>query len=142
MLNPASMKQALVEGAVKLKDLNQLEQGNGKIDLIASQKILAEYSPRASLSPNALDFTSCPYMWPYCHQPLYAYALPVVYNATIVNGMGVTGRVAKAPEYKGADAAGDLLHVTFTYSDLIWPWSGYLAVHIEVRNVMYGRALG
>lgn len=37
LLNPASMKQALVEGAVRLPDLNLYEQGAGRINLVASK---------------------------------------------------------------------------------------------------------
>ena len=33
ILNPASMKQALVEGAVKLSDPNMYEQGAGRVSL-------------------------------------------------------------------------------------------------------------
>ena len=152
MINPASMKQALAEGAEKLKDLNMFEQvcageqrstarsrrttparrprahlpgamarrvaavklggapparrssppaprapskvrvcvrtqGNGALNLAASQQVLASYSPRASLIPAALDLTSSAYAWPFSAQPLYAFAQPVVFNATILNGI-------------------------------------------------------
>lgn len=33
----------------------------------------------------------CPYMWPFCTQPLYAGAMPLMFNATVLNGMGLTG---------------------------------------------------
>lgn len=39
LLNPASMKQALVEGAERLPELNLYEQGNGRISLAASQAV-------------------------------------------------------------------------------------------------------
>eukprot|EP00775_Hariotina_reticulata_P005633 gene5633-5872_t len=132
LLNPASMKQALVEGAVRLPKLNMHEQGNGRINLPASQAILASYTPRASLIPKAIDLTDCPYFWPHCRQPLYAFALPVALNATVINGMGATGFFDGEPQYQGTDEGGKLLHVTFTHSDVLWPWSGYLAVYIEV----------
>ena len=41
--------------------------------------------------PTELDFTDCPYMWPFCRQPLYAGAMPLMFNATVLNGMGVIG---------------------------------------------------
>ena len=41
--------------------------------------------------PAELDFTDCPYMWPFCRQPLYANAMPLMFNATVLNGMGLTG---------------------------------------------------
>lgn len=39
MLNPASMKQALVEGAVRVPEetASMFVQGQGKLDLLASQ---------------------------------------------------------------------------------------------------------
>lgn len=132
LLNPGSLKQALVEGAVRLPELNMYEQGNGRINLPASQKILAAYKPRASVIPPAIDFTDCPYMWPYCSQPLYAFGLPVGFNATIVNGMAVTGQLVDPPVFKPTDEGGRALHVTFNYSEVIWPWSGYLAVYVQV----------
>jgi membrane-bound transcription factor site-1 protease len=136
MLNPGSLKQALVEGAVRLPDLNMYEQGNGRINLPNSQKILASYSPRASIIPPAIDFTDCPYMWPYCTQPLYAFGLPVAFNATIVNGMAVTGSLVDPPVFKPTDEGGRLLHVNFQHSEVIWPWAGYLAIFVEVSNWM------
>ncbi len=36
MLNPAAMKQALVEGAARIPGINMFEQGQGKLDLQAS----------------------------------------------------------------------------------------------------------
>lgn len=56
-----------------------------------AQKILQEYRPRASIVPAALNFTDCPFMWPFCRQPLYAHAMPLMFNATVLNGMGLIG---------------------------------------------------
>ena len=38
--------------------------------------------PQASLWPSYLDFTECPYFWPYCSQPLYATAQPIIVNVS------------------------------------------------------------
>jgi membrane-bound transcription factor site-1 protease len=130
------MKQALVEGAVRLPQLNMHEQGNGRINLPRSQAILANYTPRASLIPPAIHLADCPYMWPHCKQPLYAHALPVVLNATVVNGMANTGYFEGPPVYEGLDEGGKMLHVTFQYSDVLWPWSGYLAVYLQVGGIV------
>ncbi len=46
LINPASMKQALAEGAVRLNKLNIYEQGHGRINLVNSAKILQSYKPR------------------------------------------------------------------------------------------------
>ena len=37
LLNPASMKQALVEGATRIEAPNMYEQGQGKLNLLASR---------------------------------------------------------------------------------------------------------
>ena len=39
---------------------------------LSSYEVLANYSPRASVHPSRLDLTDCPYMWPFCLQPLYS----------------------------------------------------------------------
>jgi len=35
-----------------------------------------------SASPSYIDLTECPYMWPYCTQPLYHGAMPIVVNVS------------------------------------------------------------
>ncbi|XP_058113808.1 subtilisin-like protease SBT6.1 isoform X2 [Magnolia sinica] len=134
ILNPASMKQALVEGAAKLSGPNMYEQGAGRLDLLESYEILKSYQPRASIFPSILDYTDCPYSWPFCRQPLYAGAMPVIYNATILNGMGVIGYVEDSPTWQPFDEVGNLLSVHFTYSDVIWPWTGFLALHMQIKD--------
>ncbi|CAL9092331.1 unnamed protein product [Musa acuminata var. zebrina] len=133
-LNPASMKQALVEGATKLSGPNMYEQGAGRINLWESYQILENYQPRASIFPSVLDYTDCPYSWPFCRQPLYAGAMPVIFNATILNGMGVIGYVETPPTWHPYDEVGNLLSIHFTYSDVIWPWTGYLALHMQIKD--------
>ena len=151
VLNPASMKQALVEGATRLSGPMMYEQGAGKINLWRSYEILREYVPRASLVPGGADFTSnnCPYAWPHCAQPLYHGAMPFMFNATIVNGMGLAGWLEAAPEWRPSDdAVGDLgnhLDVRFAFSEMLWPWSGYLAMYVRVKSsgaTISGRASG
>ena len=151
VLNPASMKQALVEGATRLSGPMMYEQGAGKINLWRSYEILREYVPRASLVPGGADFTSknCPYAWPHCAQPLYHGAMPFMFNATVVNGMGLVGWLEAAPEWRASDdAEGDLgkhLDVRFAFSEMLWPWSGYLAMYVRVKSsaaTLSGRASG
>jgi membrane-bound transcription factor site-1 protease len=126
------MKQALVESSARLPELNQHEQGAGKLALPAAAAVLKAYAPRASLIPGALHLDDCPYMWPHCIQPLHAHGLPRMINATIVNGMANTGRLEGAPVWTPSDEGGALLGVSFEWSDVLWPWSGYLAVYIQV----------
>ncbi|KAL4304353.1 hypothetical protein GQ457_10G021790 [Hibiscus cannabinus] len=134
ILNPASMKQALVEGATKLAGPNMYEQGAGRVDLLESYDILKSYQPRASIFPSVLDYTDCPYSWPFCRQPLYAGAMPVIFNATVLNGMGVIGYVQSPPTWHPSNEEGNLLSIRFTYSEIIWPWTGYLALHMQIKE--------
>lgn len=134
VLNPASMKQALIEGAERIPEASIFVQGSGKMNLKRSAEILQFYAPKVTLQPSALDFTDCPYMWPFCTQPLYANALPTIFNATILNAMGVTGALLGKPSWIPGNEAGNLLHLDFAYSDVLWPWSGYLAIFFAVHS--------
>ncbi|KAI3771489.1 hypothetical protein L6452_02654 [Arctium lappa] len=134
ILNPASMKQALVEGAVKLSGPNMYEQGAGRVNLLESYEILKSYKPRATIFPSVLDYADCPYSWPFCQQPLYAGAMPVLFNTTILNGMGVIGYFESPPTWHPSSEEGNLLSIRFTYSDVIWPWTGYLALHMQIKE--------
>ncbi|CAD7696955.1 unnamed protein product [Ostreobium quekettii] len=133
LLNPASMKQALVHGAERLPGLNIYEQGAGRATLAKSMAFLQDYTPQASLIPGVLNLTDCPYMWPFCTQPLYAHAMPVMINATILNGMGVIGHLEGPPRFEPADVGGHFVNMQFEYSTTLWPWSGYLAIYIRVN---------
>eukprot|EP00854_Cymbomonas_tetramitiformis_P002702 gene2702-3476_t len=133
LLNPAVMKQALVEGATVINGPHIHEQGMGKLNLINSYNILKAYKPRASTVPGKWDLTNCPYMWPYCKTPLYAGAMPVILNTTVVNGMGLTGWIEGEPEWV-AGQYGKLMDVRFEYSSSLWPWTGFLALYLRVKK--------
>lgn len=129
------MKQALIEGATRLHDNNMFEQGYGKLNILKSMKILSEYIPKVTLSPPYLDFTE-DYMWPYNTQSLFYTSVPTIVNVTILNGMGVTGRVANKPTWHPyIPQNGNLLNVSITYSEVLWPWSGWLGVRIVVNEL-------
>ena len=51
VINPASMKQALMASARRLPGISMYEQGAGKLDLIKAHHVLSRYKPQASLSP-------------------------------------------------------------------------------------------
>ncbi|KAL7978713.1 hypothetical protein Chor_013202 [Crotalus horridus] len=136
MVNPASMKQALIASARRLPGVNMFEQGHGKLDLLRAYQILNSYKPQASLSPSYIDLTECPYMWPYCSQPIYYGGMPTIVNVTILNGMGVTGRIPDWQPYLPQN--GDYIEVAFSYSPVLWPWSGYLAISISVAKKAAG----
>ena len=47
MINPSSMKQALMASAHRLPGINMFEQGHGKLDLVRAYHILRNYRPQA-----------------------------------------------------------------------------------------------
>ena len=131
IVNPASMKQALVHTAARLPRAHIFEQGMGKLDLLSAYAYLSNYRPHASVIPEQLDLTDCPYMWPYCAQPLYHQSMPVTVNMTILNGMSVSGRLMGTPQWLSPDQG---IKVHFSYSEVIWPWTGYLAATFTVSR--------
>lgn len=134
ILNPASMKQILHESAQVLPQANMYEQGAGKFNLLKAFELIQQYKPKVTFFPSKLDFTSCPYMWPFCAQSLYYGAMPVTVNVTVLNGMGVTGRVTAPPKWiPGSN--GQMLKISFSHTRVLWPWSGSLAVQIEVSQM-------
>ena len=133
LVNPASVKQALMASARRLPQISVFEQGAGKLDLVRAYQMLRSYRPQATLSPPYLDLTECPYFWPYCTQPLYYGAAPVIVNVTILNGMGVTGNVVGKPQWHPyIPDNGQHLDIAIAHSEMLWPWSGWLAVYISV----------
>lgn len=131
-INPASIKQVLIGGAERLKDANIFEQGSGKLNLLDSYELLRTYQPHVSCLPSSLDLTSCPYMWPYCSQPLYYSAMPVIINVTLLNGMGVSGEIESVPVFKPGNN-GHWLELSFSYPEFLWPWTGYLGIKVRVN---------
>ncbi|KAJ6645451.1 Membrane-bound transcription factor site-1 protease, partial [Pseudolycoriella hygida] len=134
LINPSSMKQALIEGATRLNDNNMFEQGHGKLNILKSMKILSEYVPKVTLSPSYLDFTE-DYMWPYNTQSLFYSSTPAIVNITILNGMGVIGKLINAPTWHPYTTQhGNLLNVSISYAEVLWPWSGWMGIHISVNE--------
>ena len=110
----------------------------GKLDLIRAYNVLKSYKPQATLFPSYVDFTECPYMWPYCSQPIYYGAMPIIVNVTILNGMGVTGYILDKPKWysyqqqqQNNNNGNQLIDISIKYSKLLWPWSGWMAVYIK-----------
>ncbi|KAF6169923.1 hypothetical protein GIB67_034315 [Kingdonia uniflora] len=132
-----SVKQALVEGVAKLSCPNMYEQGAGRVDLLESYEILKRYRSRASIFPSILDYTDHPYSWPFSYQLLYAGTMPVMFNATILNGMGLIGYVEGQPTWHPSNDEENLLSIHF-YSKIIWPWIGYLALHMQIKDEAKG----
>jgi len=135
VINPASMKQALMASSRRLPGINMFEQGHGRLELLKTFQTLSSYKPQATLHPNYIDLTECPYMWPYCSQPIYYTGMPIIVNVTILNGMGVTGKIKDKPIWQPyTPQNGNHIEVAFSYSQTLWPWSGYLAVSISVAK--------
>ncbi|XP_003696264.1 membrane-bound transcription factor site-1 protease [Apis florea] len=132
-ITPASMKQALLNSARRLSGVGMFEQGAGKLDLLRAFHFLRSYTPIATLSPSYIDLTECQYMWPYCTQAVYHTGMPTIVNITIINGLGVSGHVTEFiwHPYTG-NGNGERIDVSVTHSDVLWPWSGWLAVAITV----------
>eukprot|EP00040_Diaphanoeca_grandis_P025784 m.143337 g.143337 ORF g.143337 m.143337 type:complete len:830 (+) comp30312_c0_seq1:370-2859(+) len=143
LLNPASMKQALVESATKIAPSTStsasapgiFEQGQGKINMLAAHDILRTYNPRASVLPPVFDTTDCPYMWPYCEQPVFHGAVPIIANFTILNGMGVVGEIDGSPMwYPTPNRNGHRLEISFSHSATLWPWTGWISLKISAAS--------
>lgn len=134
LVNQASVKQVLTEGAVRLPHNNIFEQGHGKLNISKSMDLLLAYEPKITLSPAYIDYTE-PYMWPYSSQPLHCGAVPSIINVTIWNALSVRGKIKEEPVWHANDdKKGQFLKVEMKYSPLLWPWSGWMAVIIRVNN--------
>ncbi|XP_012267422.2 membrane-bound transcription factor site-1 protease [Athalia rosae] len=132
-VTPASMKQALLGSARRLPGVGMFEQGAGRLDLLRAFHFLRSYRPIATLSPSYIDLTECQYMWPYCTQAIYHTGMPTIVNVTIINGLGVSGHVASVKWHPYArDGNGERIEVALTHSDVLWPWSGWIAIAITV----------
>lgn len=111
------------------------EIGAGGItgSLEQAAQLFSKYQRRATFHPPTLQLAEkpCTYHWPYCAQSLYAGAIPTIVNVTILNALGAHGYVARPPRWVGA-ANGDKVTVQFEVSETLWPWSGWLAVSLQV----------
>ena len=112
LLNPASLRQVLAQAAARLPERSAFEQGAGRLDLLRSAQALADYTPRATAVPEGSTSRraarqararghapggggSGGYLWPYRSQPLYAGAVPLLINLTLLNGMSVAGNFSR-----------------------------------------------
>lgn len=136
LINPASMKQALIESAVRSESGSPsiFEQGSGQLNLLGAFDVIEAYTPRVSTFPASLDFTDCPYMWPFCLQPLFLSGSPAVANITILNGIGVLSELVGAPEWRPG-VNGERIVVRVGSPEDIWPWAGGVGVSVRVANV-------
>uniref|UniRef100_A0A7E4VPF7 Peptidase_S8 domain-containing protein n=1 Tax=Panagrellus redivivus TaxID=6233 RepID=A0A7E4VPF7_PANRE len=103
--NVAMIKQILLEGAKRLETpTNMFEQGAGRLDLPSSFYHIQKYSPKISIFPSYIDYLECPYMWPWCSQPVYHTGLPVIFNLTLYNGFGTNGEIIESPVFEALES--------------------------------------
>uniref|UniRef100_M4BGK6 Uncharacterized protein n=1 Tax=Hyaloperonospora arabidopsidis (strain Emoy2) TaxID=559515 RepID=M4BGK6_HYAAE len=162
LLNAASMKQILLESSDKLiarRDADYVvrghifEQGSGVLNISKASEMVERlwaqhqsahnatqdgHEPsfsvlKPSSFPDELDMTDCPHMWPYCSQPLYHSALPLVTNLTILNPASVVG-VIKSPPQWIVGTNGEYLAVSTSTPSILWPYVGSVGVFIEVKK--------
>ncbi|KAE9046653.1 Membrane-bound transcription factor site-1 protease [Phytophthora rubi] len=162
LINPASMKQILLESADRLEARHDsehvvrnhiFEQGNGVLNISKASEVIERLWARhqtaqnvtqsgnepvrsvlkPSSFPDRIDMTDCPRMWPYCSQPLYHSALPLMVNLTIMNPASVVGTIKKPPQWI-SDKNGEHLTVSTSSPFAIWPYFGSIGVFIEVKE--------
>uniref|UniRef100_A0A8R1Z651 Subtilisin n=1 Tax=Pristionchus pacificus TaxID=54126 RepID=A0A8R1Z651_PRIPA len=135
--NAGVVKQALIEGALRISDsaASIFEQGAGSVDLLRSFKFMRKYKPQVTLFPSHLDSLDCPYLWPFCADPLYAGALPKIVNVTIISGLSVSSRIEEPPVWEPfSTESANVLRISFSYSPQIWPWTGFMALFLSVNS--------
>lgn len=131
LVNPASMKQALLSTARRLPGASIFEQGHGHMNISAAAAFLQSLQPHASVVPAQLDTTDCPFMDTFCDMDLYAGGMPLIANLTLLNGMGVIGYVIGRPQWRpNLDRHGGLIEVALDVAPVLWPWTGHLGVTI------------
>lgn len=133
-LTPASMKQVLIEGANRIPHESIYVQGPGTANLLRSFELLQRYEPRVSVFPKRIDMSDEEYMWPHTRTPLYASGMPLMLNLTVINGLGATGYFKEAPKWIPSNALGTLLSFQFEFSEVLWPWNGYLALFMHAKE--------
>ena len=129
--NPAAVKQVLTEGARRLDGPSFFEQGMGELEPAASAALIADFTPHVSALPPTLDLSDCPFMSPYCEQPLFHAARPLALNLTIVNSRCAVSRLQGRPRWV-AQHNGHALDVRFSWDATFAPWGGFLGVRLVV----------
>ena len=166
--NIAAIKQILMNTASKLLKPSVFEQGAGILNISAAYKYLKTFEPHASLHPPHVSNLAqdCPYQWPWCTQSIYFGAQPFLANFTLLNSMGLRGKVKSIdwieclghdrvhcnrksynakkdpniPNLFQVDSSIFTIHVD--HSEMIWPWTGYVGVSIAVKSSYTGIVFG
>ena len=132
LLNPGTMKQLLLGSARRLSSASIFSQGAGLVDLVGAASALRQAPlPTVTVHPSLVDFTECPYFWPYCKQPLYHTGAPVAVNLTVVNGHGPAARF-KSIEWAAGE--GRFIRGDGRFIQLLWPWTGWISLWLSVKK--------
>eukprot|EP00756_Hemistasia_phaeocysticola_P013388 Hpha_TRINITY_DN15276_c0_g4::TRINITY_DN15276_c0_g4_i1::g.66477::m.66477/K08653/MBTPS1; membrane-bound transcription factor site-1 protease len=132
--NPAMIKQVLVDSAKLIDGAGIYEQGAGLVNLRGAAALLEKtVQPTPSFLPRQLLLDDCPYMWPFCAQPLFHTGLPVVVNITVLNPVSRRATWASDPVWVPTNPGHvSLLEVATEQPTVVWPWSGWFAVSLRV----------
>ena len=124
--NPAMVRQCLNEASTSIKD-SMWAQGFGRISSLKAVQCAETYTPRVTLVPPSFHLEKdCPYLSPLCDQPLIRGGLPISFNVTVLNGLGVLGQVTDLQW-----ASDSSLVVEAQYPVTLWPFAGAFAVQIR-----------
>eukprot|EP00808_Paulinella_micropora_P008745 g27828.t1 len=134
LLNPAVLKQVLVETAKPVQNAHIHEQGSGKMDLPAAYRALLRYELHASVIPGELDLTECPRVWPYCKSPLYYTRQPLMLNLTITNPASVSGFLTDFAVRVDQPVWEGLLQISHHVPPKIWPYATHLGLLITTTR--------
>eukprot|EP01063_Lacrimia_lanifica_P032316 TRINITY_DN5509_c0_g1_i1.p1 TRINITY_DN5509_c0_g1~~TRINITY_DN5509_c0_g1_i1.p1 ORF type:complete len:1061 (+),score=378.03 TRINITY_DN5509_c0_g1_i1:75-3257(+) len=136
--NPAFLKQALLASARPLRDASVYEQGAGLVSAVKAAEFVASAAPPSpSIFPSDLALHDCARWWPHCKHPLFPTSMPVTVNLTVLNPVSLRGHITHtefkvtAPDLPGIER---VLDVGVEYSDVLWPWVGWLAVTLSARE--------
>ena len=132
-VNGALLRQVLVQSAKILPTQTGIYgQGSGLIQAQNAVELARTWTNRATVMPLELDLTS-PYLeGQFLFNSLYAGAMPQTFNVTVINSMHAHGHIIEEPVFTASDPGGKLLNIKFSWGEHIWPYVGWLGVHIFV----------
>lgn len=158
LLNPASIKQILLQSADRLVAYEQpseflvrnhiFEQGAGRLNITRASELVQELWLQFEIGlqsskplvlppstfPDHIDTSECPYLWPLCSQPLFHSSLPLMVNLTIINPASISGTIDSPPQWLPEDDLGEHLTVSVASPDMVWPYFGSVGVFVEVNE--------
>lgn len=131
--NLASVKQVLLESAVRLPVNHIYEQGAGRLDIVRAVKLFSSYTPRVTAYPSDIDLSDS-HLWHDIHaQPLYYTSRPIILNITILNGMGPEGYMSSCPDYIPHGLVDNVLVVSCEYGHDVYPYVGWVAIYLTTK---------